>query len=164
MSDRPIGALRSLAEALSAELDAVRALADAVEGERAAVEHADAAALRAAAERVAERSRRLSDLARTRDAAVARLGLPAGSGMDSVVAHLRRSGLDPGPVEGVAAILRREAAEVTRRLGIVRRAADRLAAHLAGVRALVQSPGAATYGRRGRLASSDRALAIDVRH
>lgn len=156
--------VRALAEHLSAELDAVRSLAEAVETQRFAVERTDAVALRTAAEEVASRSRRLADLARTRDRIMAGLDVTQGSGLDEVASQLTRRGLDISPIQGIGAMLRREATEVQRRVSVVRHAADRLSAHLAGVRALVQGPDAVTYGRRGRLATTDRSLAVDLRH
>ncbi|MBM4113797.1 MAG: flagellar protein FlgN [Phycisphaerae bacterium] len=157
-------AIRSLAESISAELDAVRALAAAVDRQRSAVERTDAASLRTASEEVAQRSRRLAELARQRDRIATTLGLPIDQGMDAWIVRLRERGADAGAIEGVGALLRREASQTMRRVSIVRQAADRLAAHLAGVRALVHAPASATYGRRGRLASTDRSLAVDLRH
>jgi len=156
--------VRALAESLSRELDAVRSLANAVAQERSAVEQADAGALRRAAELVRDRMRTLSDLSRERERSVVGLGLPSGSGMDAVASHLRAAGVDGGAVERVGAVLRREAAEVMRSVAIVRSAAERLAAHLAGLRSLVHAPAGATYGRRGRVSAPDRPLAVDVRH
>jgi len=157
-------ASRRLGETLSRELDAVRHLRSAILAQRAAVECADAPALRRAADLVKERSRELADLARAREMCVSALGLPAGSSIEAVVQQLRSAGEDASSIEGLGRVLRTEAAEVSRLLATVRRAAEHLAAHLSGLRTLVATPGGGVYGRRGRLAANDRAMTVDIRH
>jgi len=155
---------RVLAETMSRELDAVRLLRAAVDEQRAAVQRADADALRRAAEVVRDRSVVLADLARARDQSLMALGAPSGASLEEVVARLRAAGTDADAVERIGGVLRKEAIEVARSIAVVRRAGERLAAHLAGVRSHITSPGAGVYGRRGHLAGVDRSHAVDLRH
>lgn len=157
-------AAAALAATLSRELDLVRGLAEAVDRQRKAVEAADAERLRGAAIEVRERLASLADRARERETAISRLGLPTGSGIEAVVEHLRGIGVDAEGIERLGSVLRREAEATMRSVSIVRDSAERLAAHLAGLRRLVHAPAAGTYGRGGRLPPSDRPLAVDVRH
>lgn len=155
---------RRLADTMSRELDAVRSLRIAVTEERAAVERADAEALRRAADQVRDRSRTLADLARTRDQILMSMGLPSGAALEEVVARLRAGDAEADAVERVGGVLRSEAIEVARMVSVVRRAAERLAAHLSGIRSLITEPGGGVYGRRGRLAGNQRSLSVDLRH
>jgi uncharacterized protein YoaH (UPF0181 family) len=155
---------RRLADTMSRELDAVRSLRIAVNEEQAAVERADAEALRRAAELVRERSRTMADLARTRDQLLMAMGVPSGAALEEVVARLRSGGAEADAVERVGGVLRQEAIEVARKVSVVRRAAERLAAHLAGIRSLITESSSGVYGRRGRLAANERSLSVDLRH
>lgn len=158
------GHARALADSISRELDGVRALRRAVAEERAAVERVDADGLRRAAGLVADRSRTLADAARARDRIAVALGLSAGASIEALAARLRESGEDARAIEQIGGLLRTEAAAVAREVAVVRNAAERLAAHLAGVRSLITAPAGGVYGRRGRLASNERALTVDLRH
>ncbi|MBX3354920.1 MAG: flagellar export chaperone FlgN [Phycisphaeraceae bacterium] len=149
---------------LSRELDQVRALREAITEERRAVEEADATRLRHAAELIRERSRELADLERARERASLALGVEAGAPLEHLLARLSAGGPEHEGATRIGALLRQEAAEVARAMAVVRRAAERLAAHLAGVRATVSSDGAGVYGRRGRLAAGEGPLAVDLRH
>lgn len=153
-----------MAELLSRELDEIRSLRAAVEAERRAVEGADANALRRAAELVRDRSRVLADLTRRRDRATTALGLPTDASLEAVIDRLRAAGEGVDAVTRIGGIVRREAREVARAIAVVRHAAERLAAHLSGVRSLVHVGGPGVYGRRGRVASGDGPLAVDLRH
>lgn len=154
---------RMLVETMSRELDAVRALRSAVAAQRAAVERADADGLRRAADLVRDRARELADLARTREREASSLGVAAGATLEAIVAHVRGDDA-AAAIERLGGVLRAEAAIASREVATVRHAAERLAAHLAGMRSLVTSPGAGVYGRRGRLTANERAVAVDLRH
>lgn len=161
-NEKPVHA-RTLVETMSRELDAVRALRSAVTAQRAAVERADADGLRRAADLVRDRARELADLARARERMTASLGVAAGATLEAIVAHLRGDET-AAAIERLGGVLRAEAATAAREVATVRHAAERLAVHLAGMRSLVTAPGAGVYGRRGRIAPSERALAVDLRH